>query len=357
MKLLTILGARPQFIKAGNLSREIAKNNNIKEIIIHTGQHYDTNMSDIFFDEMKIPKPDYFLGIGGKNHGAMTGEMMSKIEEIAISQKPDFIVVYGDTNSTLAGALVAAKLHINLAHIEAGLRSFNMQMPEEINRILTDRVSNLLFCPTDTAVLNLKNENFPFTTPNFKQQIYNVGDIMQEGAVFYKQYAIKPKFNINDKFLLCTIHRAENTDNSCRLKDIILALNEISSQIQIVLPLHPRTKKMLLNLDITMSQNIAIIEPVGYLEMIWLIEHSNLILTDSGGLQKEAYFFGKNCIVLREETEWVELTKNKFNAIAGFEKEHILDIYHNFKFNSNFGINLYGNTQTSSKIIEEIMEF
>ena len=209
IKILTILGARPQFIKAGSVSREIAKYKEIEEVIVHTGQHYDANMSDIFFDEMQIAKPNYFLGTGGKSHGAMTGQMIEKIEEVALSEKPDWIMVYGDTNSTLAGAIVASKLHIKLAHIEAGLRSFNMKMPEEVNRILTDRVSNILFCPTNKAIENLKNEGYE----NFDCKIVESGDVMQDGAIFYKNLAVKPNIEIKKDFILCTIHRAENTDD------------------------------------------------------------------------------------------------------------------------------------------------
>lgn len=226
MKILTILGARPQFIKAGSINREIASHNEIEEVIVHTGQHYDANMSDIFFKEMKIPKPDYLLGIGGKSHGAMTGQMIEKIEEEALDVKPDWIMVYGDTNSTLAGAIVASKLHIKLAHIEAGLRSFNMKMPEEVNRILTDRVSNILFCPTDTAVRNLKNEGFK----NFNCTVIKSGDVMQDGAIFYKNLSIKPSFDIKNNFILCTIHRAENINDAERLISIFEALNEIASK-------------------------------------------------------------------------------------------------------------------------------
>ncbi len=351
MKILTILGARPQFIKAGTVSREIAKHNDIEEVIVHTGQHYDANMSDIFFQEMKIPKPNYFLGIGGKSHGAMTGQMIEKIEDVALKEKPDWIMVYGDTNSTLAGALVASKLHIKLAHIEAGLRSFNMKMPEEINRILTDRISNVLFCPTVSAVENLKNEGFN----NFDCRVIKSGDVMQDGAIFYRQFATKPKSNIQNDYILCTVHRAENTDNECKLRDIFEALNEIAKDKQVILPLHPRTKKIVKKLNLN-AQNLTIIEPVGYLEMIWLIDNCDLVMTDSGGLQKEAFFFEKPCITLRDETEWVELIDNRFNILVGANKEKIIDIYRNNSFRLDFDLNLYGRGEASKKIVLELLK-
>ena len=351
MKILTILGARPQFIKAGAISREIAKHKDIKEIIVHTGQHYDSNMSDIFFEQMKIPKPDYYLGIGGKTHGAMTGQMIEKIEEVALKEKPDVIMVYGDTNSTLAGAIAGSKIHIPIAHVEAGLRSFNMKMPEEVNRILTDRVSKWLFCPTDTAVENLKKEGFE----NFDCKIIKSGDVMQDAALFYRQYAKKPEdIEIKGNFILSTIHRAENTDNKKRLKNIFEALEVIAKEKQVILPLHPRTKKIIQNLGLKLK-NITIIEPVGYLEMVWLLDNSDMVITDSGGLQKEAFFFKKSCITLRDETEWVELIENKFNVLAGADKEKILDIYNNFEFNYNFEIDLYGNGKASERIIKELL--
>ena len=359
MKILTIIGARPQFIKAGAVSREISNYDNIQEVIVHTGQHYDANMSDIFFEEMNIPKPDYYLGIGGKTHGAMTGQMIEKIESVALKEKPDVIMVYGDTNSTLAGAIVGSKLHIPIAHIEAGLRSFNMKMPEEVNRILTDRVSKWLFCPTDKAVENLKNEGYEkFLTESGKShkdcKIIKSGDVMQDGAEYYKNFAKKPKIDIKDNFILTTIHRAENTDDENRIKNIFKALEIIAKEKQIILPLHPRTKKIIQNLGI-ITKNITIIEPVGYLEMVWLIDNSEMVITDSGGLQKEAFFFKKPCITLRDETEWIELIENKFNVLAGADKEKILDVYKNFKFNSNFDIDLYGGGKASEKIIKEVI--
>lgn len=347
-KILTILGARPQFIKAGSVSREIANYQGIVEVIVHTGQHYDSNMSNIFFNEMKIPKPDYFLGIGGKSHGSMTGQMIEKIEEVVIKEKPDWIFVYGDTNSTLAGAIVASKLHIKLAHIEAGLRSYNMKMPEEVNRILTDRVSNILFCPTDTAVQNLKSEGYD----NIDCKIVKCGDVMQDGANFYRKYALKPNCNIDDRYILSTIHRAENTDDTGRLSSIIGALNEINKEKQVLIPLHPRTRKIAEQNNIEIS--FTIIEPVGYFEMIWLIDHCDLVMTDSGGLQKEAFFFEKPCITLRDETEWVELVENGFNVLVGADKDLINNAFKNQIFNDDFDVDLYGLGEASKKIIKEV---
>lgn len=377
MKILTILGARPQFIKAGSVSREIAKHKEIEEIIVHTGQHYDANMSDIFFDEMQIPKPNYFLGIGGKSHGAMTGQMIEKIEEVALKEKPDWMMVYGDTNSTLAGAIVASKLHIKLAHVEAGLRSFNMKMPEEVNRILTDRVSTILFCPTDTAVKNLKAEGFPFPLANNRQQlIINVGDVMQDGAMFYRRnLAKKPNLTNSDSclvtnkttnhqppitkpFILCTIHRAENTDDENRLRNIFEALSEIAKEKQVILPLHPRTKKILKEYSLN-TNHLTLIDPVGYLEMVWLIDNCELVMTDSGGLQKEAYFFGKQCITLRDETEWVELVECGANTLAGADKNKILEAYKNRQplITNHQALDLYGGGKASEKIIKELLSY
>ncbi len=354
MKIVTILGARPQFIKAGTVSREMAKHKSIEEIIVHTGQHFDANMSDIFFDEMKIPKPHYNLNINGLSHGAMTGQMIEKIEEVVLKEKPDWVMVYGDTNSTLAGAIVASKLHIKLAHIEAGLRSFNMKMPEEVNRILTDRVSNILFCPTDTAMQNLSNEGYD----KLDTKVVKSGDVMQDGAMFYKDLAVKPDIEIKGNFVLCTIHRAENTDDEQRLTSIFEALNEIAREKQVILPLHPRTKHILSNLDINIS-NLTIIDPIGYLEMVWFIDNCSLVMTDSGGLQKEAYFFEKQCITLRDETEWVELVECGVNTLVGADKEKILESFHNnSKFDvTNSSLDLYGGGRASENIIRELINY
>jgi len=354
MKIVTILGARPQFIKAAAVSREIAKYKEIKEVIIHTGQHFDKNMSDIFFNEMKISKPDYNLNINGLSHGAMTGQMLEKLEEVLLEEQPDWVMVYGDTNSTLAGALAASKLHIKIAHIEAGLRSFNMKMPEEINRILTDRVSSILFCPTQSAIENLQKEGYD----SMDAKVVNSGDVMQDGAIFYKKLSVKPtNLELDKEYILTTIHRAENANDEQRLKNIVEALNEIAKDIQIILPIHPRTKNILEKSKIKLSENINIIEPVGYLNMIWLIDNSKFIMTDSGGLQKEAYFFKKQCITLREETEWIELVENGFNTLVGADKNEILKAYkNNLKFETeNLELNLYGDGNASEKIIRELM--
>lgn len=355
MKLITIVGARPQFIKAAAVSREIAKHKDIKEIIVHTGQHFDANMSEIFFDQMQIPKPDYNLEINSLSHGAMTGRMIEKIEEVLLEEKPDWVLVYGDTNSTIAGSLAAKKLHIKVAHVEAGLRSFNRNMPEEINRILTDKISDLLLCPTDTAVQNLQNEGIG---KNFLARIVKCGDVMQDAAIFYSELAQKPEMDLPGKFLLATIHRAENTDDPKRLASIFNALSEISNEIPIILPLHPRTKKIISNSQlITNNSKLIIIEPIGYLEMIYLLKTCSLVMTDSGGLQKEAFFFEKPCVTLRDETEWVELVENGFNEVVGADKDKIISGYQKMsQIKNNYNINLYGNGQASKKIIYELLK-
>ena len=357
-KIVTILGARPQFIKSSAVSRQILKHNkkfdSLKEIIIHTGQHFDERMSNIFFDEMSIQKPKYFLDINDKSHGAMTGQMIEKIEQALLKENPDWVLVYGDTNSTLAGAIAASKLNIKIAHVEAGLRSFNMQMPEEINRILTDRLSSILFCPTDTAIKNLQNEGIS----NWKNEVRTslCGDVMLDCSLFYKKLAKKPiNIQVDNEYVLCTIHRAENTDNKTRLQNIFSGLNEISKKIQIILPIHPRTKNLIQNINIDKS-NIKIVEPVGYLNMIWLIDNCNLVLTDSGGLQKEAYFFKKNCITLRDETEWTELVDIGANQLAGTNKNDILDAYTRFMnvSDADFELKLYGDGNASKSIVSEL---
>lgn len=353
-KIITVVGARPQFIKAATLSRQF-KLLGIEEKIIHTGQHFDANMSEIFFDEMEIPKPAYQLDIHGVSHGAMTGRMLEGIEKILMTEKPDGVLVYGDTNSTLAGALAAAKLHIPVIHVEAGLRSFNMEMPEEINRILTDRISNALFCPTDTAVNNLMREGFD----NMPIQIIKNGDVMQDAAMYYADKAqlksdIIRKAGLN-KFVLATIHRQENTDNPENLKNIIEGLNAIHKEIPVVVPMHPRTRNIL-------AQNyqlpdFTIIDPVGYFDMIMLLKSCEMVITDSGGVQKEAFFFAKHCITLREQTEWVELVENGFNLLVGSDIDKLRDAFDFFRTKkSDFSINLYGNGKAAEMAAAEIFK-
>ncbi|MDP4663234.1 MAG: UDP-N-acetylglucosamine 2-epimerase (non-hydrolyzing), partial [Salibacteraceae bacterium] len=306
MKILTIVGARPQFIKAAALSRELKSRAGVEEILVHTGQHFDKNMSDVFFDEMNIPKPKYNLEINSLGHGAMTGRMLEGIEKLLLDEKPNMLLVYGDTNSTIAGALAAKKIHVPVGHVEAGLRSFNMRMPEEVNRILTDRISDHLFCPTDTAINNLKNEGFN----DFDCKIHRSGDVMQDAALYYAQFSeeksdVLAKLGNPKNFVLTTIHRAENTDDPIRLTSIISALNEINKSQQVICPLHPRTRKILENLP--EKPAFSIIDPVGYFDMIELLKHASLVMTDSGGLQKEAFFFQNACITMRDQTEWTEL--------------------------------------------------
>jgi len=356
MKIVTIIGARPQFIKAAVISRLFLKGNDIQEFIIHTGQHYDENMSHVFFEEMDIPKPTYNLDINGLTHGAMTGQMLIKIEAILVLEKPDMVLVYGDTNSTLAGALAAKKIHIPVIHVEAGLRSFNMQMPEEINRILTDRISDLLFCPTEEAVLNLKKEGY-LNTP---AKIILSGDVMQDAAMFYSQKARKPNVKLPSIFSLCTLHRAENTDDSTILSNVFRALEDISNKdTPIVFPLHPRTKTKLNELHYDFqNSSIHFIAPVGYLEMIYLLKNSTCVMTDSGGLQKEAYFFKKKCITLRNETEWVELVTHGFNWLTGTDYNKILETYSLIKEKKiDFNVYLFGNGKAGETIVNNIKSF
>ena len=316
-KVVSILGARPQFIKASVLSRIIRERKEFLEIIVHTGQHFDSNMSEVFFEEMDIPKPKYNLNINGMGHGAMTGRMLEQIEEVLLHEKPDLVVVYGDTNSTLAGALAAKKLGIKVAHVEAGLRSFNMAMPEEVNRILTDRISDLLFCPTLSAVSNLKSEGFE----NFDAKMILSGDIMGDSVAYYSRLSaerseIIEKLKLDGKkFVLATIHRQENTADAAILKSILKALNDISEDTLVVMPLHPRTKMMMDKFDLSFKG--LTIDPVGYFDMLQLLKYCSLVITDSGGLQKEAYFNQKPCVIAREETEWVELVEAGFARIGG----------------------------------------
>ncbi len=328
MKMLTVIGARPQFIKAAAVSRVLQTYPDVEEVILHTGQHYDADMSDIFFTEMGLPQPKYNIHVNGLNHGAMTGQMMEKIEEVLLVEKPDWVLVFGDTNSTLAGALAAKKLHIKVAHVEAGLRSFNMAMPEEINRLLTDRISDILFCPTATAMANLEKEGYE----SFPIERINIGDVMLDAALMFEPQAKQPAGEIPDNFILATVHRAQTTDNAKHLSEMFEALDTIAAEQPMVMPLHPRTHRKLEEQSYNFANSpIHFLPPVGYLEMLWLLSHCSLVMTDSGGLQKEAYFFRKMCITLREETEWVELVDAGCNVLAGTELSDIIATYHKVK--------------------------
>ncbi|RZK18218.1 MAG: UDP-N-acetylglucosamine 2-epimerase (non-hydrolyzing), partial [Flavobacterium sp.] len=347
MKVLTVIGARPQFIKAGSVSREISQRANaganITEILVHTGQHYDSNMSDVFFEEMEIPKPNYELRIKSKHHGEMTALMMIEIEKIAIKEGPEWIMVYGDTNSTLAGALVASKLHIKLAHVEAGLRSFNNLMPEEINRVVTDRLSNILFCPTENAVKNLEMEGYQ----NLQhKKVVRTGDIMLDASLFYSDKVIHGIEGVPEGFVLCTIHRPVNTDDQQNLSIILSALNEIGKDKKIFFPVHPRTRGKIEEMNNNYKNiysNIIFADPISYFEMIWCLQNSSFVVTDSGGLQKEAYFFKKMCLTLRNETEWVELVEHGYNYLVNINKEEIVEKANRLtKTNKDFNEFLYG---------------
>jgi len=355
-KIITILGARPQFVKAAVLSRIIAIHKQVKEIIVHTGQHFDENMSAVFFSDMQIPKPKYNLNIHGLSHAAMTGRMLQKIEEVLLIEQPDAVVLYGDTNSTLAGALAAKKLHIKVVHIEAGLRSFNMMMPEELNRILTDRISDLLLCPTQKAIDNLNAEGFK----NFNTKYVLSGDIMKDAVAFYSTM-VKEKSTVlqseglkESNFVLATIHRPENTDSKQKLSAIFNALDKINTKIKVVLPLHPRTKKYMKTYQI--NTDVLLINPVGYFDMLALLKNCKMVITDSGGLQKEAYFNKKFCIVTRTETEWVELMENGFAKIVGSDTQKIIDAFKEFEFKEkSFQKPLYGK-EVGETIYTEIIK-
>jgi UDP-GlcNAc3NAcA epimerase len=356
-KILTVLGARPQFIKASVVSNAISYSDELKEVLVHTGQHFDANMSDIFFAELGMNKPDYLLDIHGGSHGSMTGKMLIQLEQVMQQEKPDIVLVYGDTNSTLAGALAAVKLHIPIAHVEAGLRSFNMDMPEEVNRILTDRMSHWLFTPTDTAVEHLINEG---CSP---ESIYPVGDVMFDVAMFHgarvkSEAGLLVRLGLKDKpYILVTVHRAENTDNPIRLIAIVDALIKISNQIPVIWPLHPRTRDVLNKLGKLemMNKKINLIEPVGYLEMVQLEKFSSLIATDSGGVQKEAFFYKVPCVTLRNETEWVELIDAGWNRLAPpMDAATIVGAIERGLGTSGNDVTPYGRGDTAEKIVLQL---
>lgn len=350
IKLLTIIGARPQIIKAAAISRAIADNysDQISEIIVHTGQHYDTNMSEVFFGEMEIPRPDYNLGVGSGSHGKQTARMIEGLEELLQKEQPDYINLYGDTNSTLAGAVAASKLHIPIIHIEAGLRSFNRKMPEEINRITCDHLSTLLFSPTETGYQQLIKEGFnpenraPYSPDH--PGIFHCGDVMYDNSLFFARKAaekseILKKHQLEGKdFVLATVHRDHNTDVPEKLRGIMEAFLEMAEEMELVLPLHPRTKKMLqqeehqkLYARLQEHPALHLIPPVSFFDIIQLEQHARMIVTDSGGVQKEAYFFKKPCIILRPQTEWVEIVEAGAAKLADGGKVHILEVYRHWR--------------------------
>jgi UDP-N-acetylglucosamine 2-epimerase len=360
LRIVTVVGARPQFIKAAAVGRAIAGHNEthpesrLEERIVHTGQHYDENMSKVFFDELRIPRPAVNLGVGSGTHGGQTGAMLDKLEQVLLSASPDWVLIYGDTNSTLAGALAAVKLHVPVAHVEAGLRSFNRRMPEEINRIVADRVATLLFCPTKTAVSNLKREGIV-------EGVHQTGDVMYDSVLFNAQLVESSSEAVSrlklapKSFYLATIHRAENTDDPKRLAGIVEAFSKLERPI--VLPLHPRTRRALGEKQNRLGKSVRVIDPAPYLDMLTLERSARLILTDSGGVQKEAYWFGVPCVTLREETEWAELVQAGCNSPAGVETEKILEAVRAFEENDsilprNRPMDLYGDGNAAKKIVE-----
>ena len=357
MKILTIVGARPQFIKAAAVSRAIEKHNKesdnqIEEIIVHTGQHYDDNMSKVFFDELRIPYPAVNLEVGSGAHGKQTGLMLESIEEVLLTEKPDWCLIYGDTNSTLAGALASSKLHIRIAHVEAGLRSFNRQMPEEINRVVADHLSDILLTPTDTATQNLSAEGLC-------KGVHQVGDVMYDSVLFNVKLASESSNIIEQltlagkKYCLATIHRAENTDNSERMEGIFAGFRKI--EMPVILPLHPRTRNTLHGDFSNINSNVQIIDPVAYLNMLMLEKNASIILTDSGGVQKEAYWFKVPCITLRDETEWVETVDAGWNTVVGYDAEKIVEAAGQGR-SGCYNDQLYGDGHCAEKITDILVK-
>lgn len=350
MKIISIIGARPQFIKCAPLSLAIRREH--EEIIIHTGQHYDSGMSDVFFDELNIPRPDYNLGIGSGPHGEQTALMLIEIEKVLLKEQPGLVLVYGDTNSTLAGALAASKLHIKVAHVEAGLRSFDRSMPEEINRVMTDHISNLMFCPTETAVKNLKNEGIT-------DGVYNVGDVMLDALGNNRKIAEEKSTILHDldltpkQFMVATVHRPSNTDSKENLSAIVKAFCATGETI--VFPVHPRTEKYLKEYGLwdELCEHVKVISPVGYLDMLNLMANSNKILTDSGGIQKEAYMLGVPCVTMRENTEWVETVEDGWNVLVGADYGTIVDAIAGFEGAGEMN-DVFGSGNASEKILEII---
>ena len=359
MKVLTVVGARPQFVKAAVVSRALARHEGVRETILHTGQHFDEALSDVFFRELGIPEPAYHLGIGGGTHGQNTGRMLEGIERVLLDERPNWVLVYGDTDSTLAGALAAVKLHLPVAHVEAGLRSFNRRMPEEINRVLTDHAADLLLTPTPTAVENLCREGLP------EARVRWVGDVMYDAALHFgrladRKSAILKQLRLQPhSYILATVHRAENTDDPARLEAVFEGLAQVAAEIPVVLPLHPRTRKALERLGWLerARERLRLIEPVGYLDMVALEKNARLIATDSGGVQKEAYFFGVPCVTLRDETEWVELVEAGWNFLAPpRDAETVTRSIRTHLDTRGRPIEAYGDGRAAERIVSELTE-
>ncbi len=350
MKILSVIGARPQFVKAAMVSMEIDRTEGVSEILVHTGQHFDANMSQLFFEEMGIREPDYNLGIHSLPHEEMVAQMQSAIEKIIAREQPDWVLVYGDTDSTLAGAQAAHASGVRLCHVEAGLRSFNHQMREEYNRIHTDKLSDLLFAPTSVAIANLLREGIA------EAKIVPTGDVMKDAALHFAPMARPPKVALPERFVLCTLHRAENTDYPEILKELLLALEMTCQTILVVLPLHPRTRQKIQEIGYPIDRSpITFIEPVGYLEMLYLLQHCTLVLTDSGGVQKEAYFAHRYCLTLRKETEWVELCARGYNHLLGHNHIDIVTTVQNFiNMPPLFTNDLYGDGHTAHTIVQAL---
>lgn len=358
-KILTVLGARPQFIKASVVSHAISKIPSLTEVLVHTGQHFDANMSDVFFEELGMSRPDHFLNIHGDSHGVMTGRMLIEVERVLLKEKPDAVLVYGDTNSTLAGALAAVKQHIPVAHVEAGLRSFNMAMPEEVNRVLTDRISRWLFTPTDVAAQHLKREGFE------SGQVIPVGDVMYDVALHQGRRVqagcgLMARLGLEEKsYLLATIHRAENTDHPMRLAAIVEALETVALQIPVIWPLHPRTRAVLHKAGRLeqLAQRVTLIDPLGYLDMVQMEKYAALIATDSGGVQKEAFFYRVPCVTLRDETEWVELVDAGWNQLASpTDSGRIADAVWRARGSQGADIKPYGEGNAAQLIVERLLQ-
>jgi UDP-GlcNAc3NAcA epimerase len=381
-KILTVVGARPQFVKAATVSRRLQALAGVREVLVHTGQHYDPNMSQVFFEELEIPAPHYHLGVGSGSHGVQTGQMLPAIEAVLLQEKPDCVLVYGDTNSTLAGALAAAKLHIPVAHVEAGLRSFNRRMPEEVNRVLTDHVSSQLFCPTVRAVENLQREGLGSVADVLRPtgdrpqsvagacagtgamhhpEVYLVGDVMYDAALYYARKAesrldVLAALQLQPRgYILATIHRAENTGNAGRLESIFRGFARVAKDYPVVIPLHPRTRNSLEQAGLRgkFAPGLVCIEPVGYLDMISLEKHARLIVTDSGGVQKEAYFWRVPCVTLRDETEWGELVECGWNRVVPpTDAEVVVQGIRDGLSSQGNAVDLYGDGNASGRIVD-----